>query len=149
MKHKHILTFNQLQKRSTEYIYEYGNTKNIIIKICPKGFQIITELSKRFDAKEMISGNTNLFADAIRKAWLIYLLTYSKGLKISSISVRIDDEEDLEVFSHDSEPTIYSMINADLKRQLPEAYANEPVINYVLHTTKSDYGKRKHLCLHY
>ena len=140
-KHKHILTFNIIKKPYNKYTYSFGSTDGVELKICETGIRISVELKKIYDKDEMLSGNAYLFPDAIRKALLIYLLSYSKGLKISSITVSVD-EEDKEVFKHDAEPPIYSMINDDLIRTVPIAFSSKSVIDYLLNTTKSNYGKR-------
>lgn len=142
MKHKHILTFNSVKKTFSIYKYSFGSTDGLELKICETGIQISAELTNLYNKDEMLSGNAYLFPDAIRKALLIYLLIYSKGLKISSITVSIDDKEETEVFNQTAKPPIYSMINTDLKRTLPLAFTSKPVIDYLLNTTKSNYGKR-------
>lgn len=141
MKHKHILVFNSINKSYIKYTYSFGNTDGVELRICKNGFQITAELTKIYDKEEMLSGNTYMFPDAIRKALLIYLLTYSKGLTIKSITFKIDDEEDTTVFDSEPEPPIYSMINGKLNRKLPVAFSSKPVIDFVLKTTKSNYGK--------
>ena len=74
MKHKHILLFNSINNRYIKYTYNFGSTDGVELKICKNGFQITAELTKIYDKDEMLSGNTYLFPDAIRKALLIYLL---------------------------------------------------------------------------
>lgn len=142
MKHKHILIFNSISKRYKKYIYSFGSTDGVELTISKSGFQITAELTKLYDKEEMLSGNTYLFPDAIRKALLIYLLTYSKGLKIKSVTVKIDDDEDTTVFDNEPEPPVYSMINGDLVRNLPISFTNKPVIEYLLNTPKSKYDRR-------
>ena len=141
-KHRHILAFNNLNKQYNKYTYRFGSTDDLELKICETGIQISADLTNLYDKDEMLSGNAYLFPDAIRKALLIYLITYSKVLKISSITVSIDDEEETEIFNQSAEPPIYSMINTELKRALPPAFTSKPVIDYLLKTTKSNYGKR-------
>ena len=142
MKHKHILVFNSINKSNIKYTYSFGNTDGVELRICKNGFQITAELTKIYDKEEMLSGNTYMFPDAIRKALLIYLLTYSKGLIIKSITFKIDDEEDTIVFDNEPVPPIYSMIKGDLVRELPEVFINESVIEYLLNTPKSKYDRR-------
>ncbi len=142
MKHKHILLFNSINKSYIKYTYNFGNTDGVELKISKNGFQITAELTKIYDKDEMLSGNTYLFPDAIRKVLLIYLLTYSKGLIIKSITCKIDNEEDTTVFDNEPEPPVYSMINGELVRELPEEFTNKDVINYLLNTPKSKYDKQ-------
>ncbi len=142
MKHKHLLAFNSINKRFNKYTYSFGNTDGVELRICKNGFQITAELTKIYDKNEMLSGNTYLFPDAIRKALLIYLLTNSKGLHIKSITCKNDDEEDTTVFDSNPESPIYSMIKGDLVRKLPEEFKNESVIEYLLNTPKSKYDRR-------
>lgn len=142
MKHKHILIFNSISKRYKKYTYSFGSTDGVELTISKSGFQITAELTKLYDKEEMLSGNTYLFPDAIRKALLIYLLTYSKGLKIKSVTVKIDDDEDTTVFDNEPEPPVYSMINGDLVRKIPSSFLTASVIDNILTTPKSKYDKR-------
>ena len=108
-KHKYVLAFNNIQKHYNSYTYSFGSTDGLTLKICETGIQVSAELTKLYDKDEILSRNTYLFPDAIRKALLIYLLTYSKGLKISSVTVSVDDKEDKDVFNQAAEPPIYSI----------------------------------------
>lgn len=141
-KHMYILLFNRLNEQCIKYTYRFGSTECIELVICEKGFCISVELTKLYDKKEMLSGDTYLFPDAVRKALLVYLLSYSKNLKVTSITINIDGKEDKEMLNQTARPPIYSMINTDLKVKIPDTFTREPVINYLLNTTKSKYGKR-------
>ena len=90
----------------------------------------------------MLSGDSYLFPDAIKKALLLYLLKYNKSLNISSIIVKIDDDEEKITFTKGAKPPIYSMINGNLQRELPKAFSSDVVFQYLLNTPKSKYDKR-------
>lgn len=141
-KHLHILTVNYLDKNLTEYTYEFGHTKNIKLSLSKTGFSISVELNKIYDKEEMLSGNSYLFPDSIRKGLLLYLIKYNKSLDINSITVKIDDEYDKVTFDEKVKPLIYSMVNGNLQREISKTFSNDIVFDYLLNTPKSKYDKR-------
>lgn len=99
MKHTHILLINRLGKDTVEYKYDFGSTKGIKMTLSEKGISISAELNKLYNEKEMLSGNSYLFPDSLKKALLLYLLKYGKALMIKSMTVKIDNAEVTEVFT--------------------------------------------------
>ena len=69
-KHKHNLIINKHNKSEVEYIYQFGNTKDIKLSLSEEGFSIEAELTKVYEKEEMLRGNGYLIHDAIRKAML-------------------------------------------------------------------------------
>lgn len=141
-KHVHTLTINKVGKNSIKYTYDFSNTKGITLLLSQTGFSISVHLTKIYDRKEMLCGDSYLFPDAIKKALLLYLIKYGKALLIQSITTKIDDEEDTEVFGKKAKPPIYSMINGELPRKIPKIFSTDTVFNYLLKTPKSKYDKR-------
>lgn len=141
-KHLHILTVNNLSKNMTEYTYKFGHTKNIKLLLSKTGFSVSVELNEIYNTEDMLSGDGYLFPDSIRKGLLLYLIEYNKSLNIDSITVKIDDEEEKVTFNKKVKPPIYSMVNGNLQRKIPKLFSNNIVFNYLLNTTKSNYGKR-------
>lgn len=139
MKHTHILLINRLGKDTVEYKYDFGSTKGIKMTLSEKGISISAELNKVYNEKEMLSGNSYLFPDSLKKALLLYLLKYGKALMIKSMTVKIDNAEVTEVFYEKAKPLIYSMINGDLQRNIPKDFSSDGVFNYLLKTPKSSY----------
>lgn len=141
-KHLHILTVNNLSKNMTEYIYKFGHTKNIKLSLSKTGFSVSVELKKMYNKEEMLSGDSYLFPDSIRKGLLLFLIKYNKSLDIDSITVKIDDEEEKVTFDEKVKSPIYSMVNGNLQRKIPKSFSNNTVFNYLLNITKSNYDKR-------
>lgn len=133
---------NSVAKRSERYIYSFGSTTGIELLLSESGFSISVEYSKELHKKEMLSEESSLFADGIRKALLLYLLKYSKPLKIHSFSVRIDDLKESEKVLDGANPPIYSMIDSKLLRKVPEAFSSDTMFSFLLHTPKSKYDRR-------
>ena len=141
-KHTHVLIINKLSKDSVVYTYDFGNTKNIKLTISKTGVSISANLSNIYDKKEMLSSDGYLFPDSIKKALLLYLLKYNKTLSIKSITVKIDDVEEVVSFDNKTTPPIYSMINGGLKRNISEDFSSNSVFEHLLKTPKSKYDKR-------
>lgn len=141
-KHIHTLTINRVGKHSKKYIYNFGATKNIELKLSESGLSIKVALIKEYDKEEMLSGDSYLFPDSIRKGLLLYLIEYNKSLDIDSMTVKIDDEEEKVTFDKKVKPPIYSMVNGNLQRKIPKSFSNNTVFEFLLNTTKSNYGKR-------
>ena len=143
MKYRHCILFNKVNKRQCKkYLYSFGQTKDIELIISDNGFSIIANLSKMYDKNEMLSGNSYLFPDAIKKALLIYLLTYSKNLTIKTITVGIDTLKEKISLGKGINAPVHSLIASGLVRELPEGLANDTIIQYILNTPKSKHDKR-------
>lgn len=142
IKHIHTLIINKVGKNSRKYIYDFGSTKNVELILSETGISITAQLTKVYDKEEMLSGDSYLFPDAIKKALLLYLLKYNKALNINSITVKIDDEQEEIPFPKGAKPPIYSMINGNLHKKVPKVFLNDTVFDYLLKTPKSKYDKR-------
>lgn len=141
IKHIHTLIINSVGKDSTKFIYDFGSTKNIELILSESGLSIKAELTKEYDKEEMLSGDSYLFPDGIRKGLLLYLIKYSKALNITSFTAKIDDQEKI-TFAEGAKPPIYSMITGNLHREIPKVFSSDTVFNYLLNTPKSKYDKR-------
>jgi len=140
-KYRHSVEINQLGKAPTKYYYAYGNTKGNELQLSDEGNTITADLTRVYDKEEMMSGDGYLFSDAIKKALLLYLLKYSRTLEIKSITVSID-EETTEIYSEETKPKLYSMINGSLLRTVPKTFSSDIVFEHLLSTSKSKYDKR-------
>ena len=103
------------------------------------GFSIKVEMGRLYTISEILQSGTYLFADAIKKAFLIYLLKYSNSLKVNSIKVRIDDNEEHIECEKRRNPVLFSLINGNLVREVPISFSGEAVIHRLLNTPKSKY----------
>ena len=138
MKYLHKIAVGNLSKSSSEYTYDYGHTKNIRLFISKKGICIEVDLSKMMAVEEILSSNNYLFADAIKKALLIYLIKYSKNLEIKSIKIQIDSVN----YDIVNIPKIYSLIQGNLIRKMSPQWDNKSIIENILWYKKSYYGHR-------
>lgn len=141
-KHNHRLMVNKISKNYIRYTYNFGSTKDIEFILSETGFSITADLTKIYDSKEMLSGNSYLFPDGIKKALLLYLVKYSKSLKIKNITIQIDNDEEILNFDDETIPPVYSMINGNLFRNMPAEFFDTAVLNYILNTPKTKYDRR-------
>ena len=142
VKHIHTLTINKVGKSAKKHLYDFGSTKNIELTLSETGISITAQLTKVYDKEEMLSGNSYLFPDAIKKGLLLYLIKYRKALQIKSIIVKTDDNEETIKFDATVKPPVYSMISGDVKRNIPSELSSDSVFGYLLHTPKTKYDKR-------
>lgn len=141
-KHIHVLSINGVSTKSEKYTYKFGSTKDIQLIMSKDGISISAELTKLYDQEDLISDNSYLFSDAIKKALLLYLIRYNKMLEINLIMIKIDNDEKVMNFNKKSKPPIYSMITGTLQRPLSSAFSNKVVFEFLLNITKSKYDKR-------
>jgi hypothetical protein len=138
----HTLMVNKPGKGAVQYTYAFGQTKNIQLLLSATGFSITAELTRVYSKEEMLSGNSYLFSDAIKKALLLYLLKYNKTPQIKTITVNVDDREETDSFDKTVKPPFYSMISGELQRPLSAAFAGDELFCYLLRTPKTKYDKR-------
>ena len=139
---RHSLTINTIGTEFNKFVYDFGQTKGVELIIAETGIQITAELTKSFDPIEMLCGDSYLFADGINKALLLYLIRFSKTLKIDALTLRIDNEEEIILLGQNADPPIYSMINGTLHRPIPAEFSGEVITDQLLKMTKSKYDKR-------
>lgn len=142
MKHLHSITINTLGKKTCDYSYQFGNTKDICIQISSSGISIKAHLTKIYDKIEMFTDGTYLFSDAIKKSLLLYLITYNKPLTIKALAIQIDDEKEQLDIKEKATPLIYSMISSSLSAPINKAFLSEPCVDGILSQTKSSYDSR-------
>lgn len=139
---RHSLTINTIGTEFNKFAYDFGQTKGVELIIAETGIQITAELTKSFDPLEMLCGDSYLFADGINKALLLYLIRFSRTLKIDALTLRIDNEEEIILLGQNADPPIYSMINGTLHRPIPAEFLGDAITDQLLKTTKSKYDKR-------
>ena len=93
-KHLHRIIINKEKKYTKKYIYNFGNTKDICIKLAKDYISIEVELTKIYGNDSVLSNNNHLFADAIKKALLLYLINYSENINIKYMNIYVDNESD-------------------------------------------------------
>ena len=135
---RHSLTINTIGTEFNKFAYDFGQTKGVELIIAETGIQITAELTKSFDPIEMLCGDSYLFADGINKALLLYLIRFSRTLKIDALTLRIDNEEEIIPLGQNADPPIYSMINGTLHRPIPAEFSGEVITDQLLKMTKSN-----------
>lgn len=141
-KYNHIVVINGIDKANHLYLYQYRNTKGIEMSVSNKGIKISASFTRKYNKDELLTPKCYWFNDAINKAMIVYLLRYSKELKIKTITLSIDDEEPVSIYQERDKVLIYSMIDHGLIRKLPQKYHTEEVVHYILNTAKTRYDRR-------
>ena len=136
------LTFNTPSNNGDEYLYEFRNVKNIKLLVSLKGLSIEVYTGGNHIREQILTSEDELFSDAVRKALLLYILKYSKGFKIKTITININNQKYVENVVNRDNPPIYSMINNELVRNIPSNFLNDALIKHVLSTPKSKYDRR-------
>ena len=142
MKHLHKITINTLGKKARNYNYQFGKTKDISIQISSSGISIELCLTKIYDKSEILIDGTYLFSDAIKKAFLLYLIAYDKPLTVKNITVQIDDETESLNINEEATPRIYSLISSSLESPVNKKFLNDSCAKEILRQTKSSYDSR-------
>lgn len=141
-KHVYKVIINCQEEKSLSYMYDYGNTKKIILTISKEAICIIAELAKEYDRHEILTYDGYLFPDAIKKALLIHLIKFSVNIMIKTILVQIDDDLQVVIDSEKGQiPPICSMVVGELQHPFTEKW-NYSSIEGILTQTKSSYDSR-------
>ena len=139
---RHSLTINTIGAEYNKFTYDFGPTKDVELIVSETGAQITADLTRIYDSKEMLCGDSYLFADAINKALLLYLMRYSRTLKIEVLTFRIDSKEESILLDQHAEPPVYSMITGKLHRPISVEFSEKAITDQLLKMTKSKYDKR-------
>lgn len=110
-----------------KYHYEYGNTKGICIEITKNAISISCPMTVKYDLQSFTIEENRLFSDAIKKAFLVYLIIFSKNIESSQASLFVDDEYQTSI-----PVSIYSLFSGSLPRNMPAAWDSEKVIEEIL-----------------
>lgn len=137
MKYLHKIIIGTPSKKPSVYCYNYGNTKNIKIAMSKKGASIEVMLSRKHSTQELLQKN-HLFADAIKKVLLVYLVKYSKSLTLKTMMIQIGE------IVHEIEdiPQVHSMVQSELQTKMDIGWNKEKIIQDILWFTKSTSKQR-------
>lgn len=120
-----------------KYHYEYGNTKGICIEITKNAISISCPMTVKYDLQSFTIEENRLFSDAIKKAFLVYLIIFSKNIESSQASLFVDDEYQTSI-----PVSIYSLFSGSLPRNMPAAWDSEKVIEEILTYNASKYDSK-------
>ena len=119
-----------------QYCYSYGKTENIQLLIDKKSICIKFSIGgQEKTANDFIVGKNYLFADALRKALLVFSLVNNTSFIFHKILIKIDKKVELQENRKDYFP-FFSLLNAK-KLNIPDAMKTDKVISRLLKYTKS------------
>ena len=142
MKHTYQLIINGGKQSKTPYIYQYGNTKDVLLSI--KSNNALISFAQSVDRlpEKIRSGEDDICSDAIKKAMLIHLILYAKPLTIRKLTFLKDDQETVIYDKEEKETLVFSMVEQPLDHPLPVSWHSKTFIETILNTPKSKYDGR-------
>ena len=93
-------------------------------------------------AFDILYGKDPLFADAVRKALLIYAIRYGKYKGITRAEVSIDSEKQASYSAKGNEPLVYSLSEGKLRLSFGALWNESSIESAVAKTSKSAYDGR-------
>ena len=140
-KYLHVMELNTPLAVCEEFLYSYGNTKDIRLELSKTGIRITFSFNKVYSKDDMLGyGKFYIFPDAIKKALLLYLVKFSKNLDLTAIRLKIDGGE--VVIDVKDTPLVYSLVNGSLLRQMDSSFQNKAVLDGIIGFTKSKQDHR-------
>lgn len=131
------------KKFSHCYTYDYGSTKGIELVVSEDAVRITARLTKAYGQDEVVSNDSKLFSDALRKALLCHIILLSKNITIRNMSVQIgEDKEPIEIPDAGVSPPVYSLVLGDLCSRMSKEWSDEKIIQSILNKPKSEYDSR-------
>lgn len=124
-----------------EYVYRYGNTRDISMRIGKKGVSIRASIGYKEEPVDLLE--KDLFKDGVRKALTLFLIKNSEPLRIGSMKQLADGD----VLQHrlyrkgDIVPASL-LVTESLVRPVPDAFKDRVFIEKYLRRPKS---KRVHM----
>lgn len=120
-----------------DYTYTFGRTKDIAIELGKGSACVTANVGANYDSDGILSSTNYLFADALRKTYLLHLIVYSEQLSFERLTVYADDE----VLVSDAEPTAAGLIvQKRLVRRVPVGALSAGATSRLLATTKAKWG---------
>lgn len=131
----------------SEYLYKFKETKiKLVIAENIISISMSMEHKKAENVKThegMLHSSDNEFSDAIKHAFLLYVIKYSKHIQIKQAIARIDEEKKT-IFLHENNNTfpIHSLINGSLVNghEFPEKWRESKISQVLLARRKSNYN---------
>ena len=148
MKHTYSLYLNDAAPVKKPVEGSFGNNHTVRLHIRHAGILIIaTSGGAEKKPEDVLHGDDDLFADAIRKALLIYLMRYGKCLSIRTASVLVNGTEQATYRRGPGDPPlIYSLVEGNLRRAFTKSWQSKSVEQAIATRSKSAYDGR-HIAL--
>lgn len=140
MKHRYIITLANGGTARKPILYTYHRTA-VELHVSWKGIQIKWKSGVLKTEEAFRTLSDPLLEDAVRKAILIYIVKYGRGLSITKAIIQIDDNSPIAV-DLKGIPLIYSMIPSGIMLSMPDEYKSEGVLQLIADTPKSRYDRR-------
>ncbi len=142
MKNRYYIQINSAYGESYRLSYSYGATKNVMLRVGRNFAEIRVSLSRLFTAEDILSSDTYLFPDAIRKALLLQMVLFSNSMNIRKIKITVNGKAETCIYSADHHAPVYQLISGKFVRPIPAAWNQEPITGYILSNPKSNYDMR-------
>lgn len=142
-KHQYQLNLNKGKQIKKPVLASFGNNRSIELHITKDGILISVWTTANKRAHDILNGQDDLFADAVRKALLIYVIRYSCFLDVTSVCAVVDGII-RSSFSRtrQDEPLIYSLNNGKLTRLFGLEWRKAGIEAVIAKTSKSKYDGR-------
>ena len=144
MKHIYKALFNDEKPVKDPVQAKYGNYSNIELHISKNSIMIVACTAANKDTDSILRGEDELFADAVRKSFLIYMLRYGCEPSVKKARVNVDgvDKAVVTIAKGDA-PLIYSMLQGRACVPFDKAEFDKPeIIDLIATTSKSRYDER-------
>ena len=136
-KHCYELCLNNGRQIRNQTAASFGQNRDITLHVSKDGILIIAHTSAVKAALEILYGKDLLFADAVRKALLIYAIRYNKYFTIRNAEVRIDSVRQASYSAKGNEPLVYSLSEGKLRLSFNALWNDPSVESAVAKTSKS------------
>ena len=141
-KHSYELSLNSGHKVRNPIVSSFGQNYNIILHVSKDGILIVVYTSAGKTANDILYGNDLLFADAVRKALLIYTIRYNKYILIRYAEVKIDSEMQASYNAKGNNPLVYSLNDGKLRLSFGDLWVKSDIESAIAKTSKYAYDGR-------
>ncbi len=137
------LILNKGKIVSGPVIASFGNNHRIELHICASGALISAFSSAQKEPEDILNGNDTLFADALKKTLLLYVIRYNRFLSITKAVVTIDGIKRAEYSMNDMGlPLVYSLSNGKLRELFASEWNAASIKSVIACTSNSSYDGR-------
>lgn len=140
-KHNYLIEFNQVAKKAKTYHYSYGNIRDIKLKIGGRGFSIEVFTGAEYSHEQWASDQNKVYADAVKKATLLYIMTNNRPPKVKEMTVNIDGIRQI-VEHNDVSRQLYYIVEKSLASPMPKQLLDAECVGTILQQTKTSQDRR-------
>lgn len=92
MQHQYKIQINNTVARANQFVYDFGHTKSITLRIKKNAAQICSSMTVAKQFEDIVGLKVKLVHDALRKVQLLHTILYGTELTVKKIIVFVDDE---------------------------------------------------------